>query len=256
MPRKVPRRDRARDRTWSFNIFLAFVGAFGVLLVALALTAITEVFLKSSPVDEAMAPGQGGPKVYRAWPQPSVFGPIADRAKDSRPLTAEEVFGKKTLSHPRVAAKEGEKAEPLTLRLEDRRVDADCRAAARGEAMAETLAEADCSQVARARYVSEDGVYVAQYSLFNLRDAASAERLVTTLKTRYVSAWVAPLESTFASGGYSEGDGHVMGHYAGLVWIGRADGAKPGRGDDLTALSLAVRGAEKAVFARIVAASS
>ena len=45
-----------------------------------------------------------------------------------------------------------------------------------------------------------------------------------------------------------------MGHYAGLVWIGRADGAEPGARDDFVSLGLTVRGAEKAVFRRVVAA--
>ena len=85
-------------------------------------------------------------------------------------------------------------------------------------------------QAARGIYTSSDGRYVAQYTLLNLRDTASADALVQTLTTLHRGGWVQILETdkaVFPVGGHTEGSGHAMGHYAGLVWYGRADGADP-----------------------------
>ncbi|GAA3154232.1 hypothetical protein GCM10010466_51490 [Planomonospora alba] len=191
---------------------------------------------------------QPRPAVYRGWPSSKVFEPIAQRTADPRPLTVKEVFAEKTLKEGRI-----------TLRLADTGIDADCAAAVWGQALAERLAEAGCTQAVRGSYVSADRRHVAQYTLFNLRDKAAADGLVQSLASLHRGGWVRTLDSAQAvfpgADGHTEGSGHAMGHYAGLVWLARADGAEPGAQDDFVSLSLAVRGAEKAVFRRVVEAA-
>ncbi|MFC4059949.1 hypothetical protein ACFOWE_16710 [Planomonospora corallina] len=187
------------------------------------------------------------PDAYRGWPSSKVFEPITQRTADPRPLTVKDVFAEKTLTEGR-----------LTLKLAGTRLDADCSAAVWGQALTGQLAQAGCTQALRGAYVSADRGYVAQYTLFNLRDTAAADALVKSLTSLHRGGWVRPLESAqvvFPADGHTEGSGHAMGHYAGLVWIARADGAEPGAKDDFVSLALAVRGAEKAVFRRVVAAT-
>ncbi|MGV9598936.1 hypothetical protein ACWDR1_19930 [Streptosporangium sandarakinum] len=185
------------------------------------------------------------PDVYKGWASPKLFTPIAQSKADPKPLTVKDVFAAR-------AVKEGK----VTLRLTATDLGADCPGAAWGQ-LADRLAQSGCTQVARGFYTSADGRYVAMYALFNLRDAASADGLVQGMTTAYRGGWVKAPQSgkaVFPSGGYTEGSGYAMGHYAGLAWVGRADGAEPGPRDDFVALTLAVRGAEKAVFRRVVAA--
>ncbi|MEU6741343.1 hypothetical protein [Streptosporangium sandarakinum] len=185
------------------------------------------------------------PDVYKGWASPKLFAPIAQSKADPKPLTVKDVFAARTV-------KEGK----ITLRLTATDLGADCPGATWGQ-LADRLAQSGCTQVARGFYTSADGRYVAMYALFNLRDAASADGLVKGMATAYRGGWVKAPQSgkaVFPSGGYTEGSGYAMGHYAGLAWVGRADGAEPGPRDDFITLTLAVRGAEKAVFRRVVAA--
>ncbi|MDH2428553.1 hypothetical protein [Sphaerisporangium sp. TRM90804] len=188
------------------------------------------------------------PSTYEAWASPKLFGPIADRKADAAALKAEEVFATKTL-----------RSGKLTLRLVDRRLDPACAPVMwGGDALAE-LGTTGCTQAVRGLYLSSDRRYVAQYTLFNMAGVEAADRFVTRMSTLYRGGgWVRPLESgeaTFAPDGYTEASGHAMGHYAGLVWVARADGREPTAKDDFVSLALAARGVEKAVYRRVVAVS-
>jgi hypothetical protein len=190
--------------------------------------------------------GAALPRDFQGWTSPKLFAPISDRAKDTAPLTAKEVFGQKTLT--------GEKK--LSLRLVSRKLDADCSAALWGEDLIEQVTNAECTQAVRGLYLSSDRRYVGQYTLLNLRDGETAAELVESLETLHRGGWTLPLESTkaaYPAGGYTEAGAYALGHYVGLVWIGRADGAEPTARDDYVSLALTLRGAEKAVYRRVVA---
>ncbi|MFI6786212.1 hypothetical protein ACIBG4_02695 [Nonomuraea sp. NPDC050383] len=185
------------------------------------------------------------PATYHAWASPKLFEPVLDRAKDAKPLTDKEVFAQKTLT--------GEKK--LTLKLAAHRLDADCAAAVWGEELREQVADAECSQAARGLYTSSDGRYIGQYTLLNLRDGQAAGQLVDALNLGYRGGWVQPLAAgatAFPRGGHSEGAGYALGHYVGLVWLAKTDGSEPTAKDDFVSLALALRGAEKAVYRRVV----
>jgi hypothetical protein len=90
--------------------------------------------------------------------------------------------------------------------------------------------------------------------MLDVAGVEAANGLVEALSTLHRGGWVVPLPSTRATfRGYTEASGHAMGHYVGLVWIGRADGAEPSARDDFVTLGLTVREVEKAVYRRVVA---
>ncbi|MFI7634606.1 hypothetical protein [Nonomuraea sp. NPDC049400] len=192
-----------------------------------------------------VGPDTALPHVFRGWGSPKLFEPVTDRAKDQRALTEKEVFGQRELAV----------SKKLKLKLVSKKLDTDCSAALWGASLLEQVSDAGCTQAARGLYASSDGRYIGQYTLLNLKDGQSAADLVESLKTLYRGGWTRPLESTkaaFPAGGYSEAGGYALGHYVGLVWLGRADGAEPGAKDDFVSLTLALRGAEKAVYRRVV----
>jgi hypothetical protein len=225
---------------------LAWAGSIGsVLAIALLFTLVVRSASGSqatpAPESESMI-GQDRPSAYQPWPSPKEFAPLADRKADAKPLTAQEIFGPRTFT-----------ADKVTLRRVAAHLDSSCAGAVWGAELADALADAGCTQAVRGLYATQDGVYVAQYTLFNLTDVKAANDLVQNLATLYRGGWVLPLKSSKAAFGvYSEGSAQAMGHYVGLVWIGRSDGDEPGAKDNFVLLSLAVRDAEKAIYRRVV----
>ncbi|SDL11679.1 hypothetical protein SAMN05421874_11615 [Nonomuraea maritima] len=192
-----------------------------------------------------LTPNEALPQVFHGWDSPELFAPLSERAKDGKPLTDKEVFGQTELPV----------AKKLKLKLVAKKLDAECAAALLGESLIEQVDDAGCTQAARGLYVSSDRRYVGQYTLLNLKDSESAAELVDALEIQYRGGWTRPLKSTkavFPAGGYSEAGGYALGHYVGLVWLGRADGTEPDAKDDFVSLTLALRGAEKAIYRRVV----
>ncbi|GAA3445853.1 hypothetical protein [Planomonospora venezuelensis] len=260
-PKPPKRRGSARAEEWSIPWLeergltrgqQKLVVAGGSVIAAVA--ALTVFMLVVSGLGggsvperaETSAAGtQPRPGAYKGWVSSKVFAPIAQRTADPEPLALKDVFAEKTLKEGRI-----------TLKLAGSKLDSGCAAAVWGPALADRLTQAGCTQALRGLYTSADGRYVAQYTLFNLRDTASADALVTALTTMHRGGWALALDSgtaAFPAGGHTEASGHAMGHYAGLVWIGRADGAEPDVKDDFVSLALTARRPEKAVFRRVVA---
>ncbi|MEV5411790.1 hypothetical protein AB0K60_23490 [Thermopolyspora sp. NPDC052614] len=262
--RKADKRSKRRRSSWSLGaladwglderqqrVLLGIAGGAAVLAMAIVLTVLVARVAELSEPPPAAAGGAlridlARPDDYQGWRSLPQFAPIADRESDPAPLTAEEIFRVKTL-----------KSGKITLRLVQRQADKDCSVALWGDELLAKLAETGCTQAVRGLYRSADGRYVAQYTLFNMSGVAAADGFVQALTTLHRDGWVRPLDdpsAVFPADGYTEASGHAMGHLAALVWVGRADGAEPTARDDFVALALAVRGAEKAVFARVVAA--
>ncbi|WP_219472166.1 hypothetical protein [Nonomuraea rhizosphaerae] len=270
--RQAPRKRRRPPRSdWQFPILtdlgmdpkkqkLLVIGASvaGVLAAAVVLVlVITSLGSGYTPERRASAAilqaDASLPEVYHSWSSPKLFDPIAERDKDRAPLTEKEVFGQKTLADQGKSA-DGKKRR-LTLKLAVSKVDADCAAAVWGEELLELVQGGGCNQAARGVYLSSDGRYIGQYTLLNLRDGKAATQVVEELKTLYRGGWARPLgtgRSGFPPGAHTEGGGYALGHYVGMVWIGRADGAAPTAKDDFVSFSLTLRGAEKAVYRRVV----
>ncbi|GAA4598566.1 hypothetical protein GCM10023194_76380 [Planotetraspora phitsanulokensis] len=227
-----------RILVWSGSIAAALATTLGLVLLANSITGGAP-----APDEQGSDPfGKARPDLYQAWPSPKQFEPIADRKADAAPLTAKEVFGAKTLTSGRIA-----------LKKVGSQLDGNCGDTVWG-GLAGALADAGCEQAVRGLYATADGSYVAQYTMFNLADVKAANALVDDLKALHHDGWVLPLESEKAGfQGYTEASGQAMGHFVGLAWIGRADGAEPGGKDDFVTLGLAVRESEKALYRRVVA---
>ncbi len=222
----------------------ALAAAVGLAVLIGRVAGLSDV--PQAAAGSALAADVALPDDYQSWASLKQFDPINDRKADAKPITAQEIFPK-SLQNGRIR-----------LKLVKRTADRDCAAAVQGGDLAAELTEAGCRQAVRGFYRSTGHRYVAQYTLFDLTDVTGANRFVRSLDTLHRGAWVRPVQGAteLVRGGYSEGSGHAMGHFAGVVWIGRADGAEPTAKDDFVSLSLAVRGAEKAVFRRVVAAGA
>ncbi|MEV5896732.1 hypothetical protein [Nonomuraea fuscirosea] len=232
------------------RLFVIIATVAGVLVAAGAFVAVVRSLGTYSPERQITAsvlgPDAAVPQVFHGWNSPKLFNPVTERAKDPKALTEKEVFSQKALAV----------SKKLKLKLVAKQLDADCSTALWGERLHELTSNAGCTQVARGLYASSDGRYVGQYTLLNLKDGKSASELVESLKTLYRGGWARPLTSpkaAFPPGGYSEAGGYALGHYVGLVWLGRLDGTEPTAKDDFVSLTLALRGAEKAVYRRVVA---
>ncbi|GII54013.1 hypothetical protein Pth03_24020 [Planotetraspora thailandica] len=240
-PLSEPRMSDSQRRVlvWTGSVTAGLATAVGLVLLANSIAGGSTV-----PEEPSSDPfGQARPAAYEAWSSPKQFGPIADRSADKAPLTAKEVFGTKTLSEGKIA-----------LKRVGTRLDKSCADVVWGSDLARRLAAADCQEAVRGLYTTADGTYVAQYTLFNLSDVKAADNLVDDLKGVSQNAWVRPLDPAKAGfQGYTEASGQAMGHFVGLSWIGRADGAEPGPKDDFVMLGLAVRDTEKALYRRVVA---
>ncbi|MBO3745370.1 hypothetical protein J5X84_04760 [Streptosporangiaceae bacterium NEAU-GS5] len=244
-----------------------------VLAAAFGLTLVVNWIGGSNPpagLPENDVLGHPRPVTYQGWPSLKEFGPIADRKADAPALTVAEIFGAKSLRvvspvrqpaaspspQPTATASPAVAQQPLTLRRVATKLDTSCASAVWGEGLIELLSDGGCTQAVRGLYASVDGTYVAQYTLFNLADQQSADEVVHELATLHRGAWTVPLTSDKAAfNGYSEASGQAMGHYAGLVWVGRVDGAEPTAADDFVSVTLAMRDVEKALFKRIVTVS-
>ncbi|MFC5830889.1 hypothetical protein [Nonomuraea insulae] len=221
----------------------------GAVVAVVALVVAVGSIGTYSPERQASAavigPDAVLPQVFHGWNSPKLFDPLTERSKDGKALTEKEVFGQSELAV----------SKKLKLKLVAKQLDANCSQALWGENLLQLVSDAGCTQAARGLYASSDGRYVGQYTLLNLKDGQSAGQLVETLKTLYRGGWATPLTSSKASfpgGGYSEAGGYALGHYVGLVWLGRTDGTEPTAKDDFVSLTLALRGAEKAVYRRVV----
>jgi hypothetical protein len=213
--------------------------------LAVILTSVDGDYVSERPQSDSAAIAARLPATYQGWPSLKLFEPVGDRAKDGRPLTEKEIFSQKTLN--------GEKK--LQLKLVAKRLDSDCSASLWGEELLQMAGDAECTQAARGLYASADGRYVGQYTLLNLRDSQAAGQLVAALENGYRGGWTRPLEderAVFPAGGHTEAAGYALGHYVGLVWFGKADGAEPTARDDFVSLALTLRGAEKAIYRRVV----
>ncbi|MFI6497631.1 hypothetical protein [Nonomuraea typhae] len=233
------------------RLFVIIASVLGVLVVAVGLVAVVGSLGSGYLPERAATAAVGGagtprPNTFHGWSSPKLFEVVSDRARDAKPLTDKEVFAGKTLT--------GE--NKLTLKLVAHDLGDACASVLWGPELQASAEAGECTQAARGLYRSGDGRYVAQYTLLNLRDAKAAEAMVNGLKEGYRGGWSVALQSdkaAFLPSGYTQGGGYALGHYVGLVWVGRTDGAEPTAKDDFVSLTLALRGAEKAVYRRVVA---
>lgn len=208
---------RARRRTKWWLVALAVVSG---LAVAAACTAGAFIVLREGEQDPE-APNAGAAdqesSVDDASGAPEVVDPIASRETDAAPFTAEELFGAGPLA-PAGAAGTYEvlQTEELT----------DCAEAALDE-LADLLADADCTQAARATIVNPDGEYAATAGVLNLATAEEAEAIRAAIASD-LDGGFAVLRTDGDAAELGRADTQLgyntYGHYLMFVVIGRTDG--------------------------------
>jgi hypothetical protein len=168
----------------------------------------------------------------------AIYKPIGDRRLDPAPLTVQEVFAASTVTSGQVSMAR-EETDALT----------DCAEAVWGTAVTE--ATKGCTQALRARFATADGAVSGQFVVFNLSDAAAADRLVAALEpsggfVRLVAGQPAGFDGT-----RSRAQARALGHYVTVGWVAPVGGE--GR-IDLSQHQVALDTAGKAITQRVVQA--
>ena len=199
----------------------------GALVVALV-TLGAVLYVQGEEEDETdQAAPQTRPALYQIRPSGSEMTEVlGSRENDSRPLNEGELFERNN---------EEISSQNIDFTLRDSDLTEDCSEAMWGETAQQALADADCTQVGRATYVSDE--YFGVAAVFNLADAeagqAVAEALV--LPETEDEEEEAPVDPGFLlapsgddpfdrlGAGYSAADAVVSGHYLVVVWVQRDD---------------------------------
>ncbi|PDP86251.1 hypothetical protein CQJ94_17795 [Glycomyces fuscus] len=189
----------------------------GVLVVALVALGVVLYLGGGEEGGEGQAAPQTRPAVYRVIDAGSMNEVLATREADSRPFNENELFGDRNAEIS---------SQSIDFTLRDSALAEDCAAAVWGEPAKAALAEADCTQVGRATYVS-DG-YFGVAAVFNLADVEGSRAVAAALAEPEEEGGEDPGFVLSPSGaepfdrlgsGYSASDAVVSGHYLVLVWV-------------------------------------
>jgi hypothetical protein len=222
---------------------MAYFAAAGVVGLVAVLVAALLVVLRNDgnggSAETGDVPVSGPlPSAYSQASSTDVFAPIDKRSADRKPLTAGEVFHRKTISVTGASA---------SLKLSASKVDSRCGSAVWGRRLAEGLSRWRCTQVARGMYA--DKRFAAMITIFNLASVKGADQLVDTVDPRSANGFPRPLNGGFGQA-FSTARGLAMGHYALITWVQRADGT--GDEKDTRLLSLIIRlGISPAIMSRV-----
>ncbi|MFF5174905.1 hypothetical protein ACFY3U_20035 [Micromonospora sp. NPDC000089] len=229
-PLDLPRSRRAGGggggRMWQVVIggaaVLVLLGLAGLGTAALLVDRTTD----DPAVQETQAAPADRPSAAAPSTAPSPQG-LDSRQSDPQPLTAKEVFpGSKLVIGP------NRSAYPVLKTQAGR----DCAVAATGE-VAGLLVRLGCNQVVRATLRSPDDDYLATAGLFNLTDAANADRarerirqLLDQRKGRFRGMPADDDTAAIATAAARVG-WQVRGHYVAYCLVTRADGEALAAGD-------------------------
>jgi hypothetical protein len=188
-----------------------------VLAVALVALGVVLYLGRGGEGGEGQAAPQTRPAVYRVIDAGNMNEVLATREADSRPLNENELFGGRNAEIS---------SQSIDFTLRDSTLAEDCAAAVWGEPAKAALAEADCTQVGRATYVSDS--YFGVAAVFNLADAEGSRAVAAALAEPEGEGGEDPGFVLSPSGaepfdrlgrGYSASDAVVSGHYLVLVWV-------------------------------------
>ncbi|RBQ20388.1 hypothetical protein DP939_11410 [Spongiactinospora rosea] len=170
----------------------------------------------------------------------AVYAPIAARTQDPAPLTVAEVFAAGQVRSGKVVLNRGETGSP-----------GECAEAVWGDTV--TGAVAGCTQALRAGYRTPDGRVAGQFVIFNLADAAAADRLVDALAGRTGGfARLAPGVPDDFDAARSRAHARALGHFVAVSWAAPLIG---GPEVDLTRHLVALDTLGQAATARVVRAT-
>lgn len=200
------------------------MGSLVVALIALGVVLFVEL---SGEEGEQAAPQETRPVVYKVRDAGNMNEVLASREVDSRPLNEGELFERRNAEIS---------SQSIDFTLAESDLTDDCAGAVWGEVATQALADADCTQVGRATYVSDAFFGVA--TVFNLADVEGSRAVAQALdlpepEEGQESEEVADPGFVLAPSGaepfdrlgrgYSAADAIVSGHYLVVVWVQPTD---------------------------------
>ncbi|MFC7328368.1 hypothetical protein [Marinactinospora rubrisoli] len=193
---------------------------------------------------------QAAPNSYGVYTSRETTEVLADRETDPRPLAEQEVFER---------GNDEIDSQGMTFTLAASSLTDDCAQAVWGESVVQALADADCSQVARAGYTSEDHVGVA--AILKLRDADAARAVAAALEPpdgeeEAANGFLLPPseEEPFdrLGAGYSAAEATVNGHYLVVTWVQSLSSTSPEERENLSGPLIALGNFDFPLFRRLL----
>ncbi|MDA8369845.1 MAG: hypothetical protein M0026_08225 [Nocardiopsaceae bacterium] len=221
------------------------LGALGLAVVALVAVLVVR-FMAGGDA----APANAAPAVYGIYDSENISEVLSSQEQDSRALAEGELFER---------GNEEIESQGITFTLAASSLSEDCAAAVWGEAVQKALADAGCTQAARAGYTSGDHVGLA--AMFNLRDTEAAQAVAEALQPPKdpeaeapgfvtVPTEEAPFDKLGA--GYSAAEATVSGHYLVVTWVQSVDSTDPAEKESLTSPLIALGGFQDPLYRRVV----
>ena len=195
----------------------------GVLVVAVIALAVVVVMRFTGPGTPETV--QAMPSRYQVYEAGQANELLADRDDDPRPFTEHDFFSEGDTD---ISSRE------LTFALQAQDISENCTEAVWGPRALAAVESADCSQVVRAGYVSDEHIGVA--AVFKLRDVEAARTLAEGLAPAEEDAaekaeggFLVPPTSqepfNLLGSGYSSAEATVNGHYLVVLWVQSKDSA-------------------------------
>src|SRR5690606_12327459 len=206
--RGTRRRRGGRRATRRFPLVPVLVGVLVVAVIALAVVVVMRFTGPGTP--ETV---QAMPSRYQVYEAGQANELLADRDDDPRPFTEHDFFPEGDTD---ISSRE------LTFTLQAQDISENCTEAVWGPRALAAVESADCSQVVRAGYVSDEHIGVA--AVFKLRDVEAARTLAEGLAPaeedtaeEAEGGFLVPPASqepfNLLGSGYSSAEATVNGHY-------------------------------------------
>ncbi|GLU45918.1 hypothetical protein [Nocardiopsis ansamitocini] len=209
------------------------LGVLGLAVVGLVVVLLLDLLGPGATAGEAM------PTRYEVYDSGEASEVLPEREMDPRPLNEEEVFGRGNAEIT---------GQGMTFALASQSLSENCSEAVWGDKAAAALAEADCSQAARAGYASDD--YVALATLFKLRDIDAAKAVAAALEpvadedgAEQPGFLVPPTTDApfdVLGAGFSSAEATVNGHYLIIIWVQSIGSQTPEDTEDLSSPLIAL----------------
>ncbi|MFB4307664.1 hypothetical protein [Actinomadura sp. GTD37] len=216
--------------------------AAAAALVAV-IVAVVAVLLLTGGGEEGAAAKTAVPTAYTPDYLGEGFAQIAARTADSRAVTEGEAFGGKDL-----------KTGKYAFTLAASKLANDCKSGTWGARLQGDLAKYQCSQLARAAYVSSDKKHVGQFVVLNMATEDGVKQILRDLDPATGAGWVTPLKAPGVPAfgqGFSAAYAKTYGHYAVITWVERAGGAQPASLNEMIDVSLVIENAADFLYGRL-----
>ncbi|WP_084469071.1 hypothetical protein [Nocardiopsis trehalosi] len=226
-------------------LLLVLLGLLGAAVVALAVVLVLR-FTGGG----AAAPENARPAAYGVFDSQNISEALPTREADRRPLAEGEMFER---------GNEEIDSRGITFTLAASSLSDDCAGAVWGDAVTEALAAADCTQVARAGYTSDE--YVGVAAMFNLADTEAAQAVAESMEPptdpeAEAPGFVLPPtdEEPFnvLGAGFSQAEATVSGHFLVVTWTQATDSTDPAEREQLTSPLIALSGFQDPLYRRVV----